>query len=188
VYLFSRKILFLENLEFLERGDMVKDYSLNPTATAESEDDEDPRTPTSISSQGSQGYDSSASLCIWQSTFLAYFLPSFFCCTFLPPFFAYFLSAFLSAQYKSLFECFFWVCSTNDVFFFESLLGQHAAVKKWNWDTNILFALESRQVVVSSGLTVNVNTVGDPHGCNEAPVIKLTILFQQCHSGIALKK
>lgn len=41
---------------------MVKDYNANSTAPAtvvgaESEDEEDPRTPTSVSSQGSQPYD-----------------------------------------------------------------------------------------------------------------------------------
>ena len=68
---------FAENLEALERGQMVKDYNMNSTnsssnvpvggssvhsqISAESEDEEDPRTPTSVSSQGSQGYDSAGS-------------------------------------------------------------------------------------------------------------------------------
>lgn len=45
-----------ENLEFLERGEMKKDYNANP-AGHDSEDDEDPRTPASVSSQSSQGDD-----------------------------------------------------------------------------------------------------------------------------------
>lgn len=49
-----------ESLTALERGDMKKDYNANTTG-AESEDEDDPRTPTSVSSQGSQGYDSAGS-------------------------------------------------------------------------------------------------------------------------------
>ena len=41
----------------LERGQMVRDYNSNING-ADSEDDDDPRTPTSVSSQGSHGYDS----------------------------------------------------------------------------------------------------------------------------------
>lgn len=79
---------FPDTLEYLERGEMVKDYNANSTSStpanppgvtqvglpvmgvpaaamltngAESEDEEDPRTPTSVSSQGSQGYDSTGS-------------------------------------------------------------------------------------------------------------------------------
>jgi hypothetical protein len=48
-------------LPALERGDMKKDYNANTPAGAESEDEEEPRTPTSVSSQGSQGYDSAGS-------------------------------------------------------------------------------------------------------------------------------
>jgi hypothetical protein len=44
----------------LERGQMVRDYNCNLNG-ADSEDDEDPRTPTSVSSQGSHGYDSAGS-------------------------------------------------------------------------------------------------------------------------------
>ena len=42
--------MFLETLEALERGGMVKDYNSNST-NLDSEDDEDPRTPASVSSQ-----------------------------------------------------------------------------------------------------------------------------------------
>lgn len=73
----------LDTLESLERGEMVKDYNANSTSTSngtnangrnnpahngnmaalgtESEDEDEPRTPTSVSSQGSQGYDSGGS-------------------------------------------------------------------------------------------------------------------------------
>ena len=44
----------------LEKGEMKKDYNANTTG-ADSEDEDDPRTPTSVSSQGSQGYDSAGS-------------------------------------------------------------------------------------------------------------------------------
>ena len=57
---FQPGLLFPENLESLERGELVKDYSGNNAGT-ESEDDDDPKTPTSVSSQGSQGYDSAGS-------------------------------------------------------------------------------------------------------------------------------
>ena len=40
----------LDTLEALERGGMVKDYNANST-NLDSEDDEDPRTPASVSSQ-----------------------------------------------------------------------------------------------------------------------------------------
>ena len=60
--------MFTDTLESLERGEMVKDYNANSTSGngtanggAESEDEEDPRTPTSVSSQGSVGYDSTGS-------------------------------------------------------------------------------------------------------------------------------
>jgi len=53
----KKAMVFPSNLEFLERGEMVKDYNAN-TASLDSEDDEDPRTPASVSSQGSQGYAS----------------------------------------------------------------------------------------------------------------------------------
>lgn len=49
-----------ELLSALERGEMKKDYNANTTGV-ESEDEEDPRTPTSVSSQGSQAYDSAGS-------------------------------------------------------------------------------------------------------------------------------
>ena len=39
-----------ETLEALERGGMVKDYNSNST-NLDSEDDDDPRTPASVSSQ-----------------------------------------------------------------------------------------------------------------------------------------
>ena len=52
--------VFSETLPALERGDMKKDYNAN-TPGVESEDEEEPRTPTSVSSQGSQGYDSAGS-------------------------------------------------------------------------------------------------------------------------------
>ena len=42
--------IFVETLEALERGGMVKDYNSNST-NLDSEDDEDPRTPASVSSQ-----------------------------------------------------------------------------------------------------------------------------------------
>ena len=42
--------MFVETLEALERGGMVKDYNSNST-NLDSEDDEDPRTPASVSSQ-----------------------------------------------------------------------------------------------------------------------------------------
>merc|ERR1712156_1212806 len=48
-------------LPALERGEMKKDYNANTTNGVESEDEEDPRTSTSVSSQGSQGYDSAGS-------------------------------------------------------------------------------------------------------------------------------
>ncbi len=56
-------VYFTDTLEALERGEMVKDYNANRTASAvnggaESEDEEDPRTPASVSSsQGSTGPD-----------------------------------------------------------------------------------------------------------------------------------
>jgi len=50
-----------ESLPALERGEMKKDYNANTTGGADSEDEDDPRTPTSVSSQGSQGYDSAGS-------------------------------------------------------------------------------------------------------------------------------
>ena len=40
----------LDTLEALERGGMVKDYNANST-NLDSEDEEDPRTPASVSSQ-----------------------------------------------------------------------------------------------------------------------------------------
>ena len=42
-------------LELLERGEMVKDYNSNST-NLDSEDDEDPRTPASVSSQVSYSF------------------------------------------------------------------------------------------------------------------------------------
>ena len=42
--------IFVDTLEALERGGMVKDYNSNST-NLDSEDDEDPRTPASVSSQ-----------------------------------------------------------------------------------------------------------------------------------------
>ena len=54
-------IHFSDCLPALERGEMKKDYNANTTNGAESEDEDDPRTPTSVSSQGSQGYDSAGS-------------------------------------------------------------------------------------------------------------------------------
>lgn len=56
----KKGMLMPETLELLERGEMVRDYNANTTGM-ESEDDDDPRTPTSVSSQGSQGYDSAGS-------------------------------------------------------------------------------------------------------------------------------
>lgn len=50
-----------DSLPALERGEMKKDYNANTTGGADSEDEDDPRTPTSVSSQGSQGYDSAGS-------------------------------------------------------------------------------------------------------------------------------
>jgi hypothetical protein len=47
---------FSETLELLERGQLVKDYNANMTG-GDSEDEDDPRTPTSVSSQESQGLD-----------------------------------------------------------------------------------------------------------------------------------
>ena len=40
----------VDTLEALERGGMVKDYNANST-NLDSEDEEDPRTPASVSSQ-----------------------------------------------------------------------------------------------------------------------------------------
>ena len=40
----------IDTLEALERGGMVKDYNANST-NLDSEDEEDPRTPASVSSQ-----------------------------------------------------------------------------------------------------------------------------------------
>ncbi|XP_040571858.1 uncharacterized protein [Lepeophtheirus salmonis] len=61
----KKGMLLPHTLESLERGEMVKDYSSNGTASScgsiESEDEEDPRTPASVSSQGSHGYDSAGS-------------------------------------------------------------------------------------------------------------------------------
>ena len=48
--LFLRNIYFADTLEALERGGMVKDYNSNST-NLDSEDEEDPRTPASVSSQ-----------------------------------------------------------------------------------------------------------------------------------------
>ena len=46
-----KKAMYYPNtLEMLERGEMVKDYNSN-SANLDSEDDEDPRTPASVSSQ-----------------------------------------------------------------------------------------------------------------------------------------
>lgn len=54
-----------DTLESLERGELVRDYNSNTTSStspSHSEDlDDEPRTPTSVSSQGSQGYDSAGS-------------------------------------------------------------------------------------------------------------------------------
>lgn len=47
---FFKQFEFLETLEALERGGMVKDYNSNST-NLDSEDEEDPRTPASVSSQ-----------------------------------------------------------------------------------------------------------------------------------------
>ena len=47
---------FPETLEFLERGELVKDYNANMTSL-DSEDDEDPKTPASITSQEGHGLD-----------------------------------------------------------------------------------------------------------------------------------
>merc|ERR1712110_1030508 len=49
-----------ESLPALEKGEMKKDYNANTTGV-DSEDGEDPGAPTSVSSQGSQGYDSAGS-------------------------------------------------------------------------------------------------------------------------------
>ena len=52
-FLFEKKFptsIFVDTLEALERGGMVKDYNSNST-NLDSEDDEDPRTPASVSSQ-----------------------------------------------------------------------------------------------------------------------------------------
>lgn len=79
----KKGMLLPHTLESLERGEMVKDYNANSTSTSngtnangrnnpahngnmaalgtESEDEDEPRTPTSVSSQGSQGYDSGGS-------------------------------------------------------------------------------------------------------------------------------
>eukprot|EP00094_Tigriopus_californicus_P001386 TCALIF_01342-PA protein Name:"Similar to FOXN1 Forkhead box protein N1 (Homo sapiens)" AED:0.09 eAED:0.09 QI:2/1/0.75/1/1/0.75/4/1080/584 len=80
----KKGMLLPHTLESLERGEMVKDYNANSTSSAsngatangrnnpahngnmaalgtESEDEDEPRTPTSVSSQGSQGYDSGGS-------------------------------------------------------------------------------------------------------------------------------
>ena len=48
--------MFSETLEMLERGQLVKDYNANMTGV-DSEDEDDPRTPTSVSSQEGQGMD-----------------------------------------------------------------------------------------------------------------------------------
>ena len=53
IYVFGTELkyfVFVETLEALERGGMVKDYNSNST-NLDSEDDEDPRTPASVSSQ-----------------------------------------------------------------------------------------------------------------------------------------
>lgn len=49
-------LIFTDTLEFLERGEFVKDYS-SIALNVDSEDDDDPRTPASVSSQDSQGLD-----------------------------------------------------------------------------------------------------------------------------------
>jgi hypothetical protein len=50
-----KKAMYYPNtLEALERGEMVKDYNSN-TNSLDSEDEEDPRTPASVSSQVSRG-------------------------------------------------------------------------------------------------------------------------------------
>lgn len=56
----KKAMVFPDNLEALERGEMVRDYNAN-TTNLDSEDEDDPRTPTSVSSQGSQGYESTGS-------------------------------------------------------------------------------------------------------------------------------
>ena len=43
-------------MELLERGELVKDYNANMT-NVDSEDEDDPRTPTSLTSQEGQGMD-----------------------------------------------------------------------------------------------------------------------------------
>ena len=48
--MFYSCLYFLETLEALERGEMVRDYNQN-TTNIDSEDEDDPRTPTSVSSQ-----------------------------------------------------------------------------------------------------------------------------------------
>jgi hypothetical protein len=56
----KKAMVYPDNLEALERGEMVRDYNAN-TTNLDSEDEDDPRTPTSVSSQGSQGYESTGS-------------------------------------------------------------------------------------------------------------------------------
>ena len=46
----KKAMYYPATLEALERGEMVKDYNSNST-NLDSEDDEDPRTPASVSSQ-----------------------------------------------------------------------------------------------------------------------------------------
>ena len=46
----KKAMYYPSTLEMLERGEMVKDYNSNSTSL-DSEDDEDPRTPASVSSQ-----------------------------------------------------------------------------------------------------------------------------------------
>ena len=46
----KKAMVYPHTLEALERGAMVKDYNANST-NLDSEDDEDPRTPASVSSQ-----------------------------------------------------------------------------------------------------------------------------------------
>ena len=52
----KKAMVYPHTLEALERGAMVKDYNANST-NLDSEDEEDPRTPASVSSQvGFQGH------------------------------------------------------------------------------------------------------------------------------------
>ena len=54
----KKAMVYPHTLEALERGAMVKDYNSNST-NLDSEDEEDPRTPASVSSQvGFQGHHS----------------------------------------------------------------------------------------------------------------------------------